>query len=138
MIRGGYFDLLYFQLVVFFRKVAVPHCLLRQRCVIRDIAALSELNNLPLAVDLFYYSKRSICEVHITLRKVLVAACPTNGVHKATLVPIAVRNAKRVDKAVLEWGKCPCKTGIEGPVQAKRAIEVVMCVVEREADVLGE
>lgn len=103
-----------------------------------DVAAFSELHDFPLALHFFHHSKRGIGEVQITLRKVLVSSCPTNGVHKATPVAITVRDAKCVDEAVLEWGECPSETGIEGLVQAKRAIKVVMCVVEREADVLRE
>jgi hypothetical protein len=69
---------------------------------VRNVAALSEFNNLPLSILFFDHSECRIGEVHIALCTSLKPSSPPNHVDKATLVAVCVGYAKGVDKAMFE------------------------------------
>ena len=99
------------------RKAAGPLIPRWQRCRIRDVTAFSELDYLPLALDILDHSKCSVREVHVTLSQSVHATCPTDRVHEATLVTIGVRYTECVDKAVLERCKALAECFVEAVVE---------------------
>jgi hypothetical protein len=105
---------------------------------VRNVAALAELDNLPLALLFLDHRERSIGEVHVALCTCLKAASPPNHVHEAALVAVDIGDAERIDEAVLEGREGHAQRRIEGRVQSQRAIKIVTCVVKCEDDVFGE
>jgi hypothetical protein len=74
--------------------------------MVRNITALSKLDNLSLSFFFFDHSKGRVGVIHILFGEFLVAARPADHVNEATLVAVAVRNAECVDESVIEWGEC--------------------------------
>jgi hypothetical protein len=107
------------------------------RCV-RNVAALSELNNLSLSIFLFDHRKCCICEVQIALGTSLKASSPPNRVDKATLIALHVGYAKGIADAMLEGCERYAESRVEDGVESERTIEVVVRVVEREFKVFRE
>lgn len=100
------------QLHVLF-ETASPLVLFRQLRCIGNVAALAELNDLSFSFVIPYDRKRSIGEVHGSLRKPVHTTCPADHVDEAALVAVCIRYAECVDKAMLEWRKALAEGFVE-------------------------
>jgi hypothetical protein len=63
---------------------------------------------------------------------------PANRVHKSALVTVVIGHAQRVGETVVEFLEALSQCGVEAVVERERAIEVVVCVIESEFQILGE
>src|SRR5690242_1711273 len=100
-----------------FLKIAGPLVLLRQRRGVWNVTALSKLHDFSLPMTVLDNSKCSVGEVQAALRQPVHAASPANHVHKASLVPVGIRNAERIDKPMLEGREALAKRLVEAVVQ---------------------
>lgn len=87
--------------------------------MVRDVTALSELDNLSLSFLFFNNSKGRVRKVQILLGINLVATCPADHVHETTFITVTVGNAECVNETMLERRERFGQTGIEGLVQSK-------------------
>jgi hypothetical protein len=106
--------------------------------MIRNITTLPKLYDLPLALLLPHNRKRRVRIPHLALRVRIVPARPANHVHKAAAVAVGAGHAERAEEPVFERCERDAESRVEDLVEAQRAVEIVVRVVEGEADVFGE
>ena len=95
---------------------ACPLDSLRQMRRVRDVAAFSELNYLPLPLLFFDHGECCVGEVQIALDTSLEPPRPANHVDEAALIAIYVGYAKAVDKTVLEGCECYAESCVESRI----------------------
>jgi len=96
---------------------ASPLDWLWQWCCVGNVAALSELNNLPFSVLLFDYRECCVREVQVAFDAGLETTGPPDHVHEATFVAIYVGHTKGVNGAMLERRKGHAQCRVEDCIE---------------------